>query len=68
MTITLHNVELIHDLSTYNIADETQYTQEQLLGILNSDFSVKYTSSGAIDSFGCGVIAKVDISRVGDHS
>lgn len=45
MTITLHDVELILGLSAYGTPFDTDHIREQLFGIINNDFVVRYTSA-----------------------
>lgn len=50
VTITLHDVELILGQPTYSTIIETKHMSEQLHGIVNIDFDVRYMSSEK-DSF-----------------
>lgn len=59
MTIILHNAELILSIPTYGPVD-TKQTPEQLLGIVNSDFDIRYTMMGN-DYFQCGCSEQKDV-------
>lgn len=60
MTITLHDVELILGIPAYGTPVHIKHIREQLVGIVKSDFDVRYISN-VNDSFARSDIGQKDI-------